>query len=430
MKITPRVAPASRKAAVAEEYRSLIEKAPLGVYRRKRNGSLTMANLTLCRMLGYESSKNLLTLNLIDDIFAVTMSVGHDSPLAKNSFWQAEVRLRRRDGSQISTRITESPAPIRGTIDGFVENISAQCEAERKLEIAQKMEAIGQLAGGVAHDFNNIINLIGFYAELLAAKALPAEQVRAHAEAILQGTRRGASLTQQLLALGQSRPSLPERIDVDDLLLPIKKTLPQMLGNQVICRILNCQGRAVISIDRSQWEQVILNLALNARDSMPNGGTITIATRLIQGATATVFNDVDRDYLELTVTDTGVGMDESTLLRVFEPYFTTKARGKGTGLGLTLVYKVVSENGGSVNVSSTFGEGTRVRILMPTVEIKGRASDANSRELEQENSPEMYSSPKGRWTACDGGTPYTVRAFRAVERTTKNRDDGLPTGLI
>src|SRR5215475_3851186 len=332
-----RVGVAGGDAVNTKNYQSLVEKAPLGIYRRRRDGTLLMANLMFARMLGYESSKPLLALNFLRDISVDSYAEADDvASHPGDGNRQNEILLRRQDGSRMTARITESPASGSGIVDGFVENISAQRDAEKKLLLAQKMEAIGQLAGGVAHDFNNIINLIGVYAELLAAKPLPAESVRSHAEAILLGTRRGASLTRQLLALGHRQPSTLGITDIRDLLRPFKKTLPQLLGKGVKCRMIESRDRIAVRIDRGQWEQVILNLAINARDSMPEGGTITIETRLISESQANV-SGRDEAYLELAVTDDGVGMEESTLLRVFEPYFTTKARNKGTGLGLTLV---------------------------------------------------------------------------------------------
>ena len=333
-----------------------------------------MVNRAFAEMLGYRDVKELLRLNFHQHICTDTTSASlycHPRTQLKSDAVQAEIQLRRHDGTYMTARVSESAGSTPNCVDGFVENISGLREAEKKLRLALKMDAVGQLAAGVAHDFNNILNMIGVYAELLATETLSPNYVRTYAEEIFQGTHRGKSLTEQLLALDQNRPSKPEILGIDDLLRPFKQTLPRLLGRAVECRIVDSRDRIAIRVDRSQWDQIILNLAINARDSMPEGGVITIEAKWIPAEPGD--DDTARSgYLDLLIADTGVGMDENTLLRVFEPYFTTKERGKGTGLGLTLVFKTIAEIGGSVSISSALGRGTNVRILVPAVDPLNR----------------------------------------------------------
>jgi two-component system cell cycle sensor histidine kinase/response regulator CckA len=369
-------APEELKAS-EEPYRSVVDKAPFGIYRRSENGALIMVNPALVQMLGYETADEVLALDFFRDVycdaqnFDELLTSGRDEIEIPRS--GVDTRFRRKDGMVIVVRLNEAriTSPNNGVVcaEGFVENVTAHREVERQLQLAQKMDAIGQMAAGVAHDFNNVLNIIGVYAELLAMKNMPSGKTRQYAEGILEATNRGAVLTQQLLTFGRGQALEPSTITMKELLHDFRKTLPRLLGRQIDLKIVEGSRRGAVRIDRGRWEQVILNLVINARDSMPYGGVLTIETSTVEIPPRSLSNLPlpPSRYIQLTVSDTGAGMDENTLLRIFEPFFTTKERGQGTGLGLTLVYGIVNQSGGFVSVSSSVGVGTVVRILLPHV---------------------------------------------------------------
>jgi two-component system cell cycle sensor histidine kinase/response regulator CckA len=344
-----------------------------------------MVNPALVRMLGYESAEEVLALDFFRDIYCDSRSLGEllasgrDSVDALRSC--IETRFRRKDGRMIDVRLNEgrvsgaSSSPV--CCQGYVEDVTAHREVERQLQLAQKLDAIGQMAAGVAHDFNNVLSIIGVYAELLEEAALPAETRRC-AQRILEATNRGTLLTQQLLAFGRGQGPEPTIVVVNDLLKDFRKTLPRLVGHKVDLKIVAGSRPSAVRIDRGRLEQVILNLVINARDSMPRGGILTIGTSTVEILVRPPHPETAQAsrYVQLNVSDTGVGMDEGTLLRIFEPFFTTKERGQGTGLGLTLVYGIVKQSGGSVSVSSSVGKGTTIRILLPEVDASSTALQA------------------------------------------------------
>lgn len=254
---------------------------------------------------------------------------------------------------------------------------------EAQLRQAQKMEAIGRLAGGVAHDFNNMLSVILGYGESLL-EALPATHPwREDVLQIVEAARRSAQLTQQLLAFSRKQTLHPEALDLNAIVRGTEKMLRRVIGEDIVLTLDLAEGPLIVHADRSQMEQVILNLAINARDAMPQGGRLAIETRL---------KDVDRQqarrqpaelkpgrYAQLTVTDTGIGIDEDDLLHIFEPFFTTK--GQGTGLGLATVYGIVTQSGGAVWASSQPGAGTTFTVCLPVLERTSPArADANRGE--------------------------------------------------
>ncbi len=274
----------------------------------------------------------------------------------------------RKDGSAYPVEIRFQKGLIDGTpsILAFGVDISEKESAEEEqrllqaqLQHAQKMEAVGLLAGGVAHDFNNLLTVIGGCGEILME--IGDEEVRELTQEILDSQERGAALTQQLLAFARRDIIQAEDLSLPEVLRGMEVLIRRVLTERVQLR-MDLQEGAVVRADRGQLEQVVLNLAANAKDAMPDGGTLTIRVGGEGGG-----GDV-RDfgeYVALTLSDTGQGMDAKTLERVFEPFFTTKPRGKGTGLGLSTVHGIVSQNGGRIVVESEPGVGTTIRILWP-----------------------------------------------------------------
>ncbi|MEX2270359.1 MAG: ATP-binding protein [Vicinamibacterales bacterium] len=255
---------------------------------------------------------------------------------------------------------------------------SALQQSEARLRQAQKMEAIGRLAGGIAHDFNNLLMAILGYGEIVA------EQIGDHpaagdVEQILEAGRRAAALTRQLLAFSRQQTLAPEILCPNDVVGDIAQLLGRLLGHDVELRLDLEQDVADIKVDRGQLEQVLMNLAVNARDAMPEGGTLRIATRsIVLGAeTAAAAGTTPGAHVLLDVADSGAGMDAATMARIFEPFFTTKEKGQGTGLGLATVYGIVTQSGGGVEVESSPGLGTVFRVYFPAMQRPSPAQVAD-----------------------------------------------------
>jgi nitrogen-specific signal transduction histidine kinase/ActR/RegA family two-component response regulator len=241
---------------------------------------------------------------------------------------------------------------------------------ERQLQQAQKMEAVGRLAGGVAHDFNNLLTVITGYGYMLLEDLANQPVPRGNVEQILRAVDRASALTNQLLAFSRRQVSPPKTIDVNELVLNMDKMLRRVIGEDIELVTALSPDAGKINADPGQIEQVIMNLVVNSRDAMPEGGRITIET-----ANATLDEEYARihltarpgEYVMLSVIDTGEGMDEETRAHIFEPFFTTKEPGKGTGLGLAQVYGIVKQSDGEITVESAPSQGTRVQIYLPRI---------------------------------------------------------------
>jgi PAS domain S-box-containing protein len=248
--------------------------------------------------------------------------------------------------------------------------VAERMKAEEALRQAQKMEAVGQLTGGIAHDFNNLLTIVVGNIELLQRR-LPedATRLRRAADSAMQGARRAATLTQRLLAFSRRQPLEPKPIDVNKLVAEMSELLRRTLGETTVLETVLAGGLWRSLADPNQLENAILNLAVNARDAMPNGGKLTIETantRLDEAYVASLAEPVPAgQYVLIAVSDTGTGMDKETMERVFEPFFTTKEAGRGTGLGLSQVYGFVRQSSGHVRMYSELGEGTTIKIYLP-----------------------------------------------------------------
>ena len=240
-------------------------------------------------------------------------------------------------------------------------------EMEAQLLQAQKMEAVGRLAGGVAHDFNNLLSVVLNAASALAAELPQESDLREDVSDIRQAVERGAVLTRQLLAFGRKEVHAPTQVDLHEVVRNVERLLARALGGGARLQVRRSEGSASAVADPHQLEQVLVNLVINARDAMPQGGTVTITTGAadLAPAEAQALGIAPGRYASLEVADTGVGMDESTMLRAFEPFFTTKGPHEGTGLGLATVYGIAHQSGGAVRLASEPGSGTRVTVLLP-----------------------------------------------------------------
>ncbi len=366
-----------------QRYRDIFDFATVGIYQSRRDGSLITVNGPLAEILGYDSPNDLLQRNL-DEIY-VNPGERHEliarfEPTGKAH--RQEVHWKRKDGRPIWLEL--DARAVRGAdgttryFEGFVQDISDRktSEEERKrlqeqLVQAQKMEAVGQLAGGIAHDFNNLLTAITGYSELLLGELPPEDLRRSHAEEIRKAGERAASLTQQLLAFSRRQVLEPKVLDVNTVVSDIERMLRRLIGEHIELKTRKSQELWKVKADPGQIEQAILNLVLNARDAMPDGGTLAIETtnaELDEAFSRSHVPTQPGSYVMVTVSDTGVGISDEVKARLFEPFFTTKERGKGTGLGLSTTYGIVKQSGGYLWCDSEVGRGTTFRVFLPRVD--------------------------------------------------------------
>jgi signal transduction histidine kinase/ActR/RegA family two-component response regulator len=288
---------------------------------------------------------------------------------------QNALRRANRELEQRAAALAEANAELKV-------QIGERAKAEDQLRQAQKLQALGQLTGGIAHDFNNLLTVIQGSADMLRRGELPDDKRVRFAEAIVQASSRAAALTGQLLAFARRQPLRPEVVDVNDLVRGMIDLLDRTLGERIDVQTDLANDSCTVEVDRAQLESALLNVAVNARDAMPDGGRLDISTAVSrepdQGA-----------MIAISIADTGAGMDEETLNRAIEPFFTTKISGKGTGLGLSQVYGFATQSGGEVRIESRPGEGTTVTLLLP-------CSGSASRKRKEEGDSRIASRRTGR----------------------------------
>jgi PAS domain S-box-containing protein len=295
--------------------------------------------------------------------------------------YHAEFRLRHRDGSyrwilsQAALRFDDRGRPSR--MLGWHVDVTDQRHLEDRLQHARKMEAVGQLAGGLAHDFSNFLTVINGNTGMLLDDLPPGAPARELLEEIHRAGASAADLTRRLLAVSRQQVLEPALLDLNAVLADLGPILRRLAGRAVELTIRPDPGLGTVHADRAQLEQVLVNLVVNARDAMPGGGLIVIETANVDGeAPGSVGDGPPVDHVALVVTDTGSGIDDAVLPRVFEPFFTTKDVGEGTGLGLATVHGIVTQSGGQVSVDSERGRGTCVTVRLPRVAVDGAATTA------------------------------------------------------
>ena len=366
--------------ASEERYRALFENANDAVCVLDVDGAFASINRAGERMSGY-SREEIVGLNVDSLVVPEHRDLvrEHVRSLAGGDLQAAtlDVEIAAKDGSRVSLDVSASAVWSEGRpsrIELIARDVTERKRLEAQLLQAQKMEGIGRLAGGVAHDFNNILGVIGGYGEMLRRRLANADPLARYADQILKGTARAAELTRQLLAFSRQQVLSPRVIDLNAVVADMDAMLRRLIGEDVELVTVLAADIGRVKADPGQVGQVILNLAVNARDAMPEGGRLTIETAAVslgEEYGRSHYNVPPGAYTMLGVSDTGEGMDETTLARIFEPFFTTKPQGKGTGLGLSTVYGIVKQSGGYIWVYSEPSRGTTFKVYLPHVEQGG-----------------------------------------------------------
>jgi PAS domain S-box-containing protein len=362
-------------------YRDLVNNAMYGIYWVSPDGTLLDANPALVRMLGYDSVESLMAIRdtgvLFCDPTLREKVLAEEGAADRADF---TVDWKRSDGKIITVRLigrrARDPRLKTECVEVIVEEVTQRLALEKQVRQAQKFEAIGQLAGGIAHDFNNMIGAILGWAELGMDETDAATRLHRHFDKVRHQAIRAAALTRQLLAFARRQILEPRDIDLNLDITETLSLLEKVIASNIEIRIKLTPGLPVIRADPTQIEQVIMNLCINARDAMPQGGRLIIETgefTFDEQYLSAQEHAKPGAYAMLAVTDSGIGMDAATLDRIFEPFFTTKETGKGTGLGLATVYGIVQQHGGFIQVYSEVGIGTTFRIYLPLAAGSGKA---------------------------------------------------------
>ncbi len=354
-----------------------IEEAAEAILITDSAGNIRYCNRSFERTTGYSRSE------VIGNNPRLLKSGQHEREYYRNIWtailegrvWSGRFTNRRKDGSLYETEGTIAPMHDEsGVVTGFVSawhDITQRLRLESELRQAQKMESVGRLAGGVAHDFNNILTVITGYGGLLYAEMSPSDPLRAYVEAIRGAGERAASLTRQLLVFSRKQIFHPVVLDLNDLIEEVRDMIQRLVGEDILVEIRQTRDRVLVSADPGQITQILMNLAANARDAMPQGGRLTIRTARSTahaGDQAKASPEERPESVLLAVTDTGQGIPEEISQHLFEPFFTTKEIGRGTGLGLATVYGIVRQSEGWIDVQSERGIGTTFSIYLPAIE--------------------------------------------------------------
>jgi PAS domain S-box-containing protein len=364
-----------------ERYRDLVENALDIIYTHDLQGNYTSVNKAGERITGY-TREEILRMNLTDSVApdylerAKQMIAHKLSGDDSETVYDLEIIAKdgRRIAVEVNTRLVfQDGVPVG--VQGIARDVTERKNLEEQLRQAQKMEAIGQLAGGVAHDFNNLLTAIGGYSELALRQLAPDDPLRSNIEQIKKAGERSAHLTRQLLAFSRKQVLQPKVLDLNSIVSELEKMLRRLIGENINLKTILEADLGSVKADPGQIEQVIMNLVVNARDAMPGGGKLIIETKnvyLDENYAGQHISVPTGHYVLLAVSDTGLGMDELTQQHIFEPFYTTKESGKGTGLGLSTVYGIIKQSGGDIWVYSEVGIGTTFKIYLPMVDEEAR----------------------------------------------------------
>ncbi|MGO9861985.1 MAG: two-component system sensor histidine kinase NtrB [Terriglobales bacterium] len=398
--------PAAREYDPDPRFQAMFEGAAIGIGICRLDGRIMEANPALSRMLGYSEEE--LTGRLAGDFIAKIRAerrgeIGREiypgsfSPgepalaellRGERDSFEIEKRYRRKDGSELWGHLTVSlgrnPRREPAFLIAMLADASERRRMEEHLREAEKMEVIGRLAGAIAHDFNNLLTGILLYCDLLTAglgkSGCEPGELRQHVEEVRKAAEQGAALTQQLLAIARKQAAEPRPVAINEIMASSENLLRRLTGEQIDLVVMADaaldSGSGLVLADPAQLRQVLLNLALNARDALAQGGTIRLITRATEfpGAAAP---GKPRRAVSLAVQDNGCGMDAETRARLFEPFYTTKKLGEGTGLGLATVQRIVNEAGGVIEVKSEPGRGTCIEAFFPAIESGAQSPYTN-----------------------------------------------------
>jgi two-component system, cell cycle sensor histidine kinase and response regulator CckA len=357
---------------------ALLESASQAIISIDRGGRIVLANRRAAAMFGY-AGQELLGARieiLLPESKRATHGRQRDEyfqrPRARPMGIGLDLSGRRKDGVEFPVEVSLSTVETEEGIFGiaFVSDISMRKALEEQLVHAQKMEAVGRLAGGVAHDFNNMLTVIAGYNRMILDELSTLDPLRGYAEEILKAADRAGALTNQLLAFSRRQIMQPRVINLNAVIGQTEKMLRRLIGEDIQLVMSLDEGTGNIKADPNHIEQAIVNLAVNSRDAMPHGGRITIETsntQIDETYAKTHMGVSPGEFVMIAISDTGHGMDSATRQNIFEPFFTTKARGKGTGLGLATVYGMVKQSGGDIWVYSELGQGTTFKLYFPRV---------------------------------------------------------------
>ena len=362
-------------------FRSLVTNAPYGICRCDSTGKILDANPAFLEMLGYGSGAELIGQHIYG-LYADTEQWFDLADFFRSAapFKGLAAEWKRQDGTTTGVRVSGRAVTNGGeggtVFELFAEDVTERRVLEQQLRQSQKMEAVGRLAGGIAHDFNNLLMVISGYSEFLLERLGDEPRLRGPAQEIASAAERASSLTRQLLAFSRKQMLAPRIVNLNDVATENIKMLTRMIGEDIDLVLVPGKSLWPVRADAGQIEQVIMNLAVNARDAMPSGGKLTIETTNV-----TLDDDYARfhaplrpgDYVMAAISDTGGGMDSETQSHIFEPFFTTKGT-KGTGLGLSTVYGIIKQSGGYIWVYSEVGRGTTFKIYLPRVASTGETA--------------------------------------------------------
>jgi two-component system, cell cycle sensor histidine kinase and response regulator CckA len=364
-----------------KKYKDLFDSTLDGIYRMDADGVFILMNPAGAKMFGYESPDEIIGRKALEywrdprdrDVFREELKI-------KKSVSDYRMKLKKKDGEPIeletSSTIKEDKKGALLGMEGIVRDVTERQKLKDQLLQAQKMEAVGQLAGGISHDFNNILTAMIGYGHLIKMKLKEDDPLKTYAEQILLLSDKAANLTKSLLAFSRKQIINPRPVDLNEVIKRIDHLLSRIIGEDIKLQALLSEKALIVMADPGQIEQVLMNLATNARDAMLEGGFLTIGMEKIA---------IDEEFIKehgfgkegayalIAVTDTGAGMDRETREKIFEPFFTTKEVGKGTGLGLSMVYGIIKQHDGYINVYSEPGSGTTFRIYLPL--IQGKADE-------------------------------------------------------
>jgi PAS domain S-box-containing protein len=372
---------AEREAAALraseEQYRTLYKRTPLPLHSLNEAGIIEHVSEAWLDLLGYRREEVVgrpITDFMTEDSARHRSKVVWPTLLREGALKEAEYRLVTKSGAVLdvlmSGRVERDPEGRFLHVLGGVVDVTARKRVEEALRQAQKIEAVGHLTGGVAHDFNNLLAVVLGNLELLRKRVPDDPKITRLLDNAVQGAQRGAALTQRMLAFARRQDLTPEPVDIPDLVRGMTDLLQRSIGPMVRIETRFPLGLPCARVDANQLELALLNLVVNARDAMPEGGAITIAGQEQTVGPGHASGLAPGQYVCLSVADTGQGMDETTLARAMEPFFTTKGVGKGTGLGLSMVHGLSAQSGGGLVLRSRKGQGTTAEVWLPTIEAQ------------------------------------------------------------